>query len=88
MCDDLNCHVPEALHLAEPFVFDFFVLGPQQILQLPKNVLVLCFGCFLIRQSEVPSAKDLVTIEIGRVVDGLNEGRSIRAQETYRYDDE
>lgn len=64
------------------------MLRQQQIFELTVNIFVLRLGRFLMRQTEIPSAKDLVTIQVGRVIDGFNKRRSIRAQETNRYDDE
>lgn len=88
MSNHLYCNVPEASHLAKPFVLNLFVLGPQEILEFAVNILVLRFSCFHVRESEVPSTKDLVTIQVWRVGDSFDERRSIRAQETYGYDDE
>lgn len=77
MCDDLYCDVPEALHLAEPLVLDFLVLAEQQVLKLAMNVSVLRFGCFHIRQPEIPGAENLVTVKVRSVVQRLDEGSTI-----------
>lgn len=60
--DHLNRHVPKAAQSTQPLILDFLVLGQQQILQLPMDIFVLGFSCFDMRQPEIPSAEDLVTI--------------------------
>lgn len=88
MCNHLYRHVPEAPQAAQPLVLNLLVLGQQQVLQLAINISVLRFSRFLMRQSEVPSAEDLVAIKVRCVVNSFNERRPIRAQQAYGYDDE
>lgn len=73
----LYCHIPKSHRSTESLILDSLMLRQQQILQLTVNVSMLCIGCLLVREAKVPCTEDLMTVEIRRTVNRLDESGTI-----------